>query len=97
MVGHGEYSKTHFYKGGIMTLENIRSALAWCMLINWGLLLWWFLFLTLAHDWTYRVHSKWFKISVERFDTIHYAGIAFFKVLVLMFNLVPYLALRIVG
>lgn len=57
-----------------MTLENIRSVLAWCTLINWGLLLWWFLFLTLAHDWTYRIHSRWFKMSVEKFDTIHYAG-----------------------
>jgi hypothetical protein len=80
-----------------MTLEVIRSALAWCTVINLGLLLWWFLFFSLAHDWTYRMHSKWYNISVDKFDTIHYAGIAFFKILVLVFNLVPYLALRIVG
>ena len=80
-----------------MTLEVIRSALAWCTLINWGLMLWWFLFFTLAHDLMYRIHSKWFNITVEKFDAIHYAGIAFFKILVLMFNLVPYLALRIAG
>jgi hypothetical protein len=41
-----------------MTIEIIRDALAWCILINWGLLLWWFLFFTLAHDWTYRYHSN---------------------------------------
>ena len=80
-----------------MTLEAIRSALAWCTVINLGLLTWWFLFFILAHDWTYRFHSKWFNLSVEKFDSIHYAGIAFFKSLVIMFNLVPYLALRIVG
>ena len=80
-----------------MTLEAIRSALAWCTVINLGLLTWWFLFFILAHDWTYRFHSKWFKLSVEKFDSIHYAGIAFFKSLVIMFNLVPYLALRILG
>ena len=80
-----------------MTLEVIRSALAWCTLINWGLMLWWFLFFTFAHDLMYRIHSKWFNIPVEKFDAIHYAGIAFFKILVFMFNLVPYLALRIVG
>ena len=80
-----------------MTLEVIRSALAWCTLINWGLMLWWFLFFTLAHDLMYRIHRKWFNISVEKFDAIHYSGIAFFKILVFMFNLVPYLALRIVG
>ena len=80
-----------------MTIETIRSALAWCTLINWALLIWWFLFLTLAHDWTYRFHSRWFKLSVEKFDSIHYAGLALFKTAVIVFNLVPYLALRIVG
>jgi len=50
-----------------------------------------------AHDWMYRFHSKWFKISVEKFDAIHYGGMALFKTAVLLFNLVPYLALRIVG
>ena len=80
-----------------MTVEIIRSTLAWCTVINWGLLLWWLLFFTLAHNWTYRFHSKWFNLSVETFDAIHYAGMAFFKLFILLFNLVPYLALRIVG
>lgn len=80
-----------------MTLDVIRDALLWCFIINMGLLMWWFLFLTLAHDWVYRMHSKWFKVSVERFDAIHYAGISFFKIIIFAFNLVPYLALLIVG
>jgi hypothetical protein len=79
-----------------MTLEQVRSALAWCVVMNFGILLLWFGLIALAHDWTYKVHSKWYNISVEKFDTIHYAGIAFFKILVITLNLVPYLALRIV-
>jgi hypothetical protein len=63
-----------------MTLETIRGVVAWCALINLGLLLWWFLFLTLGHDWTYRLHTKWFKLSVDQFDAIHYAGLALFKI-----------------
>ena len=80
-----------------MTLEQIRDMLAWCTVINLGLLLWWFLFIALAHDWTYRYHSKWFKLSVEAFDNMHYAGMGLFKIRILLFNLAPYLALRIVG
>ena len=80
-----------------MTLEIIRSALAWCAVINLSLLLLWFLFFTMAHDWTHRFHSKWFKLSVDNFDTIHYGGMVLFKTGLLLFNLVPYLALRIVG
>lgn len=80
-----------------MTLETVRSTLAWCSVINLGLLVGWWLFFSLAHDWTYRMHSKWFQMPVERFDTIHYTGMAFFKLAILLFNLVPYLSLRIVG
>ncbi len=80
-----------------MTLETIRDMLAWCTFINWIFLLWWLVFFIVAHDWMYRIHSKWFHISVDKFDTIHYSGMAFFKIAILLFNLVPYLALRIVG
>lgn len=80
-----------------MTIEIIRDTLAWCAVINIGLLLGWFLFFTLAHDWTYRFHGKWFNLSVNQFDTIHYAGMALFKTGIFLFNLVPYFALRIVG
>jgi hypothetical protein len=55
------------------------------------------LWLTLAHDFVYRLHGKFLQLSVERFDAIHYAGMAFFKMSIFVFNVVPYLALRIVG
>ena len=79
-----------------MTIETIRDVLGWCAVINLGLLLWWFLFFMLAHDWMYRIHGKWFKLPVERFDAIHYSGMAFFKMCILLLNIVPYLAIRIV-
>ncbi len=80
-----------------MTIDLVRDALMWCFTINIGILLWWFLFFTLAHDWVYQFHGKWFKLPVEKFDTIHYAGIAFYKICIFVFNIVPYFALCIVG
>ncbi len=80
-----------------MTFETIRAVFAWCSVINIGLLLWWLVFYVLARDWMYQLHCKWFKISEERFDTIHYAGMAIFKIGIFLFNLVPYLAMRIAG
>jgi hypothetical protein len=80
-----------------MTIEMIRDVLGWCSVINLGLLLWWFLFFALAHDWVYKFHGRWFKLPVEQFDAIHYSGMAIFKIGILLFNLVPYLAMRIVG
>jgi len=80
-----------------MTVEVLRGALGWCSIINMGILLWWFLIIAFAHDWVYRIHGKWFKLSPEKFDEIHYAGITFFKIVVYVINIVPYIALRIVG
>ena len=79
-----------------MTVELVQNALGWCALINLALMIWWFLMFAVAHDWMHRMHSRWFDISAERFDSIHYAGMAIYKMAIIFFNIVPYLALRIV-
>jgi hypothetical protein len=80
-----------------MTIDMVRDVLLWCTVLNYGILLLWFLVFSLAHDWMYRFHGRWFRVSPEQFDGIHYAGIAFYKVGIFLFNLIPYAALRIVG
>ena len=80
-----------------MTLEITRAMLGWCAIMNMGILIFWSLFIVCASDWVYGFHSRFVKIERGRFDAIHYGGIAAFKVAILMLNLVPYLALRIVG
>lgn len=79
-----------------MDWETLRRFLAWCAVLNMGILLWWYAFLTLAHDWTYRCHCRFMRISEAQFDQIHYQGLMWFKLLVFFFNIVPYLALRII-
>ena len=61
----------------------------WCAVVNYGILLVWFLVFVAAHDWMYRLHGRWFRLSPERFDSIHYAGMALHKIGVLLFMLVP--------
>ena len=38
------------------------------------------------------MHSRWFKLSVETFDAIHYAGLAVYEIGILLVNLVPLVA-----
>lgn len=80
-----------------MELAAVRSFLGWCTVLDVGLLAWWFLFFWLAHDWMYAIHGKLFRMSVEVFDAIHYAGMAAFKINIFLFNLVPYLVLSFLG
>ncbi len=81
----------------MLTIELIRAALGWCIVINMGILLWWFFWFILAHDFMYRFHGKWFKLSVEQFDGIHYAGMVLYKIAIWLFIIVPYATLHIVG
>ena len=80
-----------------MSPEMLRDVLAWCSLVNLVLLTVWGLGFLAARDWMHRLHGRWFRLSNDAFDTVHYAGMAFFKICILVFNLVPYLALRIIG
>lgn len=80
----------------MMSVEMMRGFLGWCAIINMVVFLWWFLFYMLAHDWLYAFHGKWFKLTHEQFDGIHYAGLAAYKIAIWMFFIIPYLALRIV-
>jgi hypothetical protein len=79
-----------------MSLELTRSVLLWCTVINFGFVLVWFLLLVLLHAWLYRSWCRWFRLTAEQFDAINFAGIIFYKVAILLFNLVPYIALCIV-
>lgn len=45
----------------------------------------------------YRWHSRWFKLSRETFDAMHYAGLAVYKIGVLLLNLIPLIALYLVS
>ena len=80
-----------------MRIELIRSFLLWCTVINYGILLVWFVVFALAHDWIRRLHGGWFRLSDEQFDALHYLGMAIYKIGIFLFNLVPYVALCIVG
>ena len=80
-----------------MDLVAVRTFFMWCTILNGVLLTVSFLICTMGADWAYRMHSKWYRISEESFDSIHYAGIAFFKITIFVFNIIPYFALRIVG
>lgn len=80
-----------------MNIELVQGFLLWCIGINAGILTIWFIGFAVASDLIYGLHSKWFNISREHFDAIHYAGMAAFKMAVCLLNVVPWLALMMVN
>lgn len=79
-----------------MSIETIRRFLLWCTIINYGVLLLWFLIFLAAHEWLQQLHSGWFQLTSAQFDAFHYTGMMIFKIGIMLFNLVPFIALSIV-
>jgi hypothetical protein len=80
----------------MMDVALVRRALLWCTVVNYGVLLAWFLLFAFAHDWMWHIHGRWFHLSAELFDALHYGAMAIYKIGILLFNLVPLIALCLV-
>ena len=80
-----------------MSIEMVRSTFLWCAVINYALLLIWFLLYVLPHGWLYRLWGRWFHLTTEQFDSVNFAGMALYKLGIMLLNLAPLLALYVVG
>ena len=71
--------------------------LLWCTILNYLILILWFAAFSLLHDWLFKLHGRWFRLTAAQFDALHYGGMAAYKVGILLLNLVPCIALNIVA
>ena len=79
----------------LMSLATLRSVLLWSTVINYGFLIFWCLLMVAPHGWMHRLWGRRFRLSEEHFDAIQFSGIVLYKLLIVVFNLVPYIALRL--
>ena len=84
-------------EGPRVDIQLLKAFLGWCLVINFGVLGVWLLFLTLGRDFVRRLHGRWFDIPKPVFEQMHYAGMALYKMATLMFNAVPYIALHLIS
>jgi len=80
-----------------MNIETLRHLLLWCTVINYGVLLLWAALSLVGFGWMQRLCSRWYGVSAEHFYAINFAGIAFYKVGIILFNLVPLISAYLVG
>ena len=87
----------HKERRNIMDINALQRFFMWCTIINGA----WFVFAAMlcvfAADWVFRMQSKWFPISRDAFNVVIYSFFALFKIIFIVFNVVPYVALLIVG
>jgi hypothetical protein len=76
-----------------MSVETLRWFLLWCTVINYGLLLVWGLFTIFLLGRLMPLYTRLLGVSSEQFAVVNYVGLLFYKMGVLLFNLVPCLVL----
>ena len=80
-----------------MNIQTLTAIFMWCTIINGALLVFWTVMCLFAFDWVRRTQNRWFPMPKETFTVAMYGFLGLFKIFFLVFNLVPYIALLIVG
>ena len=80
-----------------MDVSTLRLFFFWCALLNYlalGAMAAVFVF---AGDRIFALHRRWFALERESFEAAFYFFLGFYKICILVFCLVPWLALLIAG
>ena len=80
-----------------MDMQTLTTFFMWCTVLNVGLLTVSWLMLISMPDLIFRLHGGWFGLSRETFNAVIYGFLGFYKILILVFCVVPYFVLLIMG
>jgi hypothetical protein len=80
-----------------MESDFLSRFLFYSLAVNYAILVVWFLAFVFARSWIRTLHGKWFNVTDGAFDAIHYGGMAFYKIGILLLNVAPLLALCLAG
>ncbi len=80
-----------------MDLVSVRNFLMWCTILNGCLLVFWTVLVLSVPDLVYATQRRWFPLSREAFGAFMYGFLGFFKLVFIVFNLVPFLAMLIIS
>ncbi len=81
----------------MFTIETLTSFLGWCSIINMGMLTLAAIALVVLGDWVAGIHGRMFKLGENELARAYFQYLAQFKIVVLVFNVVPYVALKILA
>jgi len=81
----------------MITLEILREFFGWCSLISIGLLMFSAIFIVLLRQPIARMHAKMFGLEESDLSRAYFQYLAQFKIAIIVFNIVPYFALRVMS
>jgi len=78
-------------------MENLTTFFGWCSILNIGFLIYSAIFVMVGGNWAAKMHNKFFGISKENVPDEYFRFMANYKIYTLIFSIVPYFALKIMG
>ena len=79
-----------------MFIRLLTNFFMWLTIINGGIFILSTIMIILMKNIIYKTHGKMFDLSKESINNIMYAYLGFFKIIFIVFNLVPYIVLSII-
>ena len=79
-----------------MNSHTLTEFFMWCSIINGAFLFFVAFWCMFTPNLMYRLQTKWFSIPQETFNVVIYSFLGVFKIMFLIFNLVPFLVLLII-
>ncbi len=79
------------------SIEALTQFLGWCAVINIAFLLLATLFLAFTRTFALNVHTKMFALSEEDVLRAYFQYLAQYKIVALVFSVVPYAALKLMS
>ena len=79
------------------SIETLTEFIGWCTLINIGFLLVTSILILLMRTAVSNIHSKMFGLDSQDVLKAYFHYLANYKIAIIIFNLAPYFALKIMG
>jgi len=79
------------------TMEAMRNFFAWCSVINIAVLILASIFMVLMRGVASRIHARMFNLEESDISRAYFQFLAQYKMLIFVFSIVPYFALRILA
>lgn len=80
-----------------MDIQTLTAFFMWCTIINVALFSWAAIWFMLAPDFVYRMQSRFFPLPRETHNAVVYGFFGMFKLIIMTFNVAPWLALLIIA
>lgn len=79
-----------------MSMQTLAAFLGWCTVVNFAILAVAAIAMVTMRGWMVRIHSRMFGLGETDLTRIYMQYLAHYKIAVIVLNLAPYIAIRIV-